>query len=206
METKILFKLYNRPFCLILYIWEVNAKETLTEVTSELIRNKGYYGTGINEILAGAGIPKGSLYHHFPGGKDELIEAALKQAALQYAGEFKNAMKGKGSAVEGLKSVVDVYIDKINKTNDYMACPLAAVSLDVSGQNEKLRLACESMFEFWILVTTAYLEYKNVKKSREKAESFMIRLEGAILLSQVQRSARPFELIKRELQYLINRN
>lgn len=58
----------------------VTTREALVQATSFLLRRTGYYGTGLREILALSGCPKGSLYHYFPGGKDELVIAAIEVA------------------------------------------------------------------------------------------------------------------------------
>ena len=181
----------------------MNSKEAIVQSASNLIRLKGYYGTGINEILDNANIPKGSLYHHFPGGKDEVIEAALEEAAVSLAISFKNAMKGKGSAKNGLSAVIDLFIDDLKENKLMYGCPLAAVSMDVAMENENLRMACTRLFDFWITAVESYLKYKGLKRSREKAERFLIRVEGALLLSRVQQSDKPLKLIKKDLDNLI---
>lgn len=181
----------------------MTTRDRIIESTASLIRNRGYFGTGINEIIKDTSVPKGSLYHHFPGGKDEMISSALEVAALGYAEEFKNAMKGKPNAVEGLKAIVDLYIHGFGKGKQFTGCPLAAVSMDISGQNEHLRKTCARLFTFWIDSTASYLEYKGVKNARPKAESFMIRLEGAIMMSQAQQSARPLQIVKNEIHSLL---
>ena len=182
----------------------MNTKETLVKSTSKLIRETGYHGTGVNDILSLTQIPKGSLYHHFPGGKDEIIEAALEEAAIEMALSFKHAMKGKKNAAEGLKAVLDLYIHEFNSSNHLNGCPLAAVSLDVSSENDSLRNTCSRLFEFWVDALSGYMEYKGVKgRYREKAEMFLIRLEGALLLSRVQQSSRPLELAKKDLEFIL---
>jgi len=181
----------------------MKTKEAIVHSTSKLIRMKGYFGTGINDITADSKIPKGSLYHHFPGGKDEVIEAALEEATVTLAISFKNAMKGKGSAANGLKGVVDLFIDDLKENQLKYGCPLAAVSIDVTMENENLRITCKRLFDFWITAIESYLNYKGIEGAREKAEQFLIRIEGALLLSRVQQSDRPLKLIKKDLNNLI---
>jgi len=181
----------------------MNTKESIIHSASNLIRLKGYYGTGIKEITELSSATKGSVYYHFPGGKDEIIEAALEEAAVMLAISFKNAMKGKGKAVNGLKGIIDLFIDDLKENKLKYGCPLAAVSMDVAMENDALRMACSRLFEFWIEAVDSFLRYKNVKNSRDKAERFLIRVEGALLLSRVQQSDRPLKLIKIDLDKLI---
>src|SRR3954468_19818041 len=60
-------------------------KDRLLDASGELFRRQGFAGTGIKQILAQAGAPFGSLYHHFPGGKDELAAETIKRAGEEYA-------------------------------------------------------------------------------------------------------------------------
>ena len=150
----------------------MNSRESIIQSAGALIRAKGYFGTGVNEITKESKVPKGSLYHHFPGGKDEIIESALEEAAMQLAISFKNAMKGKGDAAKGLAAVVDIFIDDLKENNLKYGCPLAAVSMDVAMENEHLRSACSRLFKFWIDAIEGYLNYKNVRSSKDKAERF----------------------------------
>ena len=182
----------------------MKTRDKIIKSASSMIRKGGYHGTGINDLIKEVQVPKGSLYHHFPGGKDEIVDSALEQAAVDLALTFKNAMKGKKDAVEGLNAVIKLYIDDFTKDNLKYGCPLAMVSLDLSNENESLRMTCSRLFDFWIDAIASYLKYKGVKGDiREKAESFLIQLEGAIMMARVQQSIRPFQLISKDLEQLL---
>jgi AcrR family transcriptional regulator len=56
-------------------------RERIVDASSELFRRQGFTGTGVKQIVAAASAPFGSLYHHFPGGKSELLHAALDMAS-----------------------------------------------------------------------------------------------------------------------------
>ena len=180
-----------------------DTRNSLIEVTSELMNLKGYHGTGMNEILKMSGLPRGSLYHHFPKGKDELISAALEHAALLKADQFRKAMKGKATAEQGLEAVIDIFINDLTSSDYTKACPLATVTLDVSGQNAWLTEECAKMYEYWITSVERYLIYKKKNAAREKAEHFMIAIEGALLLSKVSRDIRYLMKVKKNIKQVL---
>jgi AcrR family transcriptional regulator len=71
-----------------------DSRERMVRSAAYLFRERGYSGTGFRDVIAHSGAPRGSIYHHFPGGKVQLA-----QEAVRYAGEFLNA--GIEAAVEG---------------------------------------------------------------------------------------------------------
>ncbi len=182
----------------------MSTRDNIIIAAKKQIRKSGYYGTGINDLLRDTELPKGSLYHHFPGGKDEIIETALEEAAMEMALVFKNAMKGKRTAAQGLSAIVDLYLKDYKNDMLKYGCPLASVSHDVTAGNEALRATCSRLFDFWKEAITSYLIYKGVViEAVDKSEKFLIMLEGAIMLSRVQKSDRPLRLVKKEIESLI---
>jgi TetR/AcrR family transcriptional regulator, lmrAB and yxaGH operons repressor len=182
----------------------MTTRETLIAVTAKLIQQKGVNATGINEIIKAAGAPKGSLYHHFPGGKDQLVIEAIHQAKEYLSHRFKKAMKGKSSVEKGLEAVLDDYADGLNITNFSAGCPMATVALEVAGNNEEIRKACNEVLDYWITSLTSYFEYKNIKAGKKEATDFMTRLEGALLIAQIQKSDKPLKTLKSQLKDILN--
>ncbi len=117
------------------------------ETSSDLFGRQGYSGTGLKAILAASEAPYGSLYHFFPGGKEELGVAAL-QASGQIYLRMVEAIFADGIDVvtatatffEGAAAVVELsgFAD---------ACPIATVALEVASVSEALREAAAEAFE-----------------------------------------------------------
>ena len=181
----------------------MTTKEKLVSATAKLIQSKGYYGTGVSEILKVTNLPKGSMYHHMPGGKDQLVAEALKYAARERAIVFNAAMKGKGTAVNGLGAVIDVVKQELIDSGYKEGCPVATVSLEVADDHEVLRETCKNLFEFWINAIEGYLIYKDVEGWKEKANSFFTHLEGALLLSKVSKNTLYLDNFKKELPRIL---
>src|SRR5262245_17893436 len=82
-----------------------DSRERMVRSAAYLFRERGYSGTGFRDVIAHSGAPRGSIYHHFPGGKVQLAEEAVK-----YAGDFLNA--GILAATEGgdAASAVDAFV------------------------------------------------------------------------------------------------
>lgn len=71
----------------------LSSRERLIQTTAQLLQEKGYYGTGLKDILKLSGTPSGSLYHYFPDGKEELTAAAIRSAGRRLENKSKLPLK-----------------------------------------------------------------------------------------------------------------
>jgi AcrR family transcriptional regulator len=165
-------------------------RERILDVSADLFRRQGMAGTGIKQILRDADAPFGSLYHHFPGGKDELAAETIKRAGAQYA----ELVAGKLLASPDLPTNIRDAFASAGQTlvdTDYAdACPIETVALEVASTNEPLRLATAEVFESWLSGLSALLEANGVSKpvARPLAHVILSALEGAFVFARASRS------------------
>lgn len=168
----------------------VGTKDRIMDSTAELFRRQGYTGTGIKQILAAANAPFGSLYHFFPGGKEELGAQTLRSAGQLYMELFATIAV---QAPDVLSAVGDFFTgaaQTLEETDYADACPIATVALEVASTNEPLREACAEVFDAWIGGASAYFAAAGIepKKARELALSMLCLLEGAFIFCRAMRS------------------
>ncbi len=168
-------------------------KDRILEASAELFRRHGYAGTGIKAILTASETPYGSLYHFFPGGKEELGVEALRAGGVMYR-ELVEMVFAPGVDVvtatrdffEGAAAVVEAadYAD---------ACPVATVALEIATTNEPMRIAAAEAFESWLAVLRSRLVAAGLsrRRSRDVAVDLFCLVEGAFLLSRTTRSVAP---------------
>ena len=117
-----------------------DTRERLVEASAALLQRQGLTGTGIKQILAEAGAPYSSLYHHFPGGKDELAAAAIRVSGSTVPGAGRGGVgPGADDLISGVAAVFDGAAQTLESTDFAVACPIATVALEVAGTNEGLR-------------------------------------------------------------------
>ena len=180
----------------------MNTRERLISTTSKLIRKKGYFGTGINEILKSIEVPKGSLYHHFPKGKDELIQAAILYGGEAMMLKYGEALRGK-EAFEGLSAMVDVMIDDLKDSDFEDACPIAAVAMASGAIDETIRKVCDRVFTGWQNNLAGYLERRGIENTTEKSQQIYAMFEGAYVLSKAHRDIKYLELQKKFIKSVL---
>src|SRR3954470_2455016 len=91
-------------------------RERLLRTAATLFRSQGYHGTGLNQVLAEGGAPKGSLYFHFPGGKEQLAVEAVELGGRQVCETITGLLAAAADPVSGVDSVVAALADDLERS------------------------------------------------------------------------------------------
>src|SRR3954454_15754469 len=168
-------------------------KDRLVEASAELFRRQGYSGTGIKQILAEASAPFGSLYHHFPGGKEQLGAETIRRSGYLYGQLFPEIVGPAPDLPTGIRDFFAGAAETLVETDYADACPIATVALEVSSTSEPMREACADVFNGWIDGATIAFARAGIPRdrARELAIQFLAALEGAFVLARALRSTEP---------------
>jgi len=171
-------------------------RERIVQTSAELFRRQGFAGTGVKQIVAQASAPFGSIYHFFPGGKEQLGEEVIRWSGAIY-GQLIDAFYPSGA--DPVSSTRDFFAgaaETLRETDFADACPIATVALEVSSTSEPMRQACAEVFDGWIEDLAGRLAAAGLApaRSRELAISMLASIEGAFVLARAQRSTEPLEV------------
>src|SRR6266542_509630 len=125
-------------------------KDRIRDASAELFRRQGYTGTGVKQIVATAKAPFGSLYHFFPGGKEELGEEVIRWSGGIYLQLIDAFFVPAPDLVSAVRSFFAGAAETLRETDYADACPIATVALEVASTSEPLREATADVFESWI--------------------------------------------------------
>jgi AcrR family transcriptional regulator len=170
-------------------------KDRILETSGELFRRQGYMATGIKQIVEAAGAPFGSIYHFFPGGKEELGAETIRRSGALYGLLFVEYVGPEVDLVEGVRAFFAGAAETLRESDFADACPIATVALEVSSTNEELREACAEVFNLWIEGGVARFVKAGIEKKEARALvlEMLAGLEGAFVLSRALRSTEPVE-------------
>jgi AcrR family transcriptional regulator len=171
-------------------------RERIVQRSAELFRRQGFAGTGVKQIVAEASAPFGSLYHFFPGGKEQLGEEVIRSSGAIY-GQLLDAFFRPGEdPVAATRDFFAAAAVSVRESDYADACPIATVALEVSSTSEPMRQACADVFDGWVDGATERLVESGLtrKRSRELAFSLIAALEGAFVLSRALRSTEPIDV------------
>ncbi len=140
-------------------------RERLVHATAILLSEMGPSGTGTAQILNAADAPRGSFYHHFPGGKDELVQAAVRSAGDETA----------------------------ERIREVLGCAVGATTLDMAATSAAVRETTFDVFMSWIATITSYLSAGGVpsEQARPLALNFLSAVEGATMIARALRDEAP---------------
>jgi AcrR family transcriptional regulator len=171
-------------------------KERIVESSAELFRRQGYAGTGVKQIVAEASAPFGSLYHFFPGGKEQLGEEVIRYSGAIYGRLIDAFFVPGGDPVLATRNFFAAAGAALRESDYADACPIATVALEVSSTSEPMRQACADVFNGWVDGATERLVQSGLprKRSRSLAFSMIASLEGAFVLGRALRSTEPVEV------------
>jgi TetR/AcrR family transcriptional repressor of lmrAB and yxaGH operons len=175
--------------------------------TIQLLRRQGAHGTGLQEVLAHSGAPRGSLYFHFPGGKEELVREAIQEAAEVVDRWLKQSLDREASAAAAVEAFIQRYGEHMAKSGFAEGCPIAGVALDVSAEGDGLRTACDWALTGWVTMVAERL--RGDGWDPEAAESLALTslaaLEGGLILSRARRSSDPLQAVAAQMRALLTR-
>jgi AcrR family transcriptional regulator len=171
-------------------------RERIVGTSAELFRTQGYSATGVKQIVTAARAPFGSLYHFFPGGKQELGAEAIRVSAGFYLQLIPAILDPAPDIVTGVRDFFAGAAEHLHETDYVDACPIATVALEVSSTSEPLRQACADAFESWIAAGAERFERAGIasEAARELAIGMFAALEGAFVLARASRSTAPLKI------------
>lgn len=171
-------------------------RDRIIETSAELFRRQGYSATGMKQIVTAAKAPFGSVYHFFPGGKEELGAAAVRTSGALYAQLIPAVFDPAPDVVSGVRDFFNGAAAHLLETEYEDACPIATVALEVSSTSETMRAACAEVFESWITLGAARFIRAGIadETARELTIAMLTALEGAFVLARALRDTEPLRV------------
>jgi TetR/AcrR family transcriptional regulator, lmrAB and yxaGH operons repressor len=180
------------------------SQEAFVRTTAALLRRQGYAATGLNEIVTRSGAPKGSLYFHFPGGKEQLATAAMAHAGGELASAIANVLGSSEDLGEALAGLVDAMSAGLEASGFRDGCPIATVALEAAAQSEPIRSAAADAFGAWLeaLERRLLAAGLDAQAAQRRALLILASLEGALILARARRDLAPLQAVRDELRAL----
>jgi TetR/AcrR family transcriptional repressor of lmrAB and yxaGH operons len=178
-----------------------DTRRRLLHTAAGLFQRQGYHGTGLNQILDASQAPKGSLYHHFPGGKEQVAVEAVTRSAAALSARIGDALGDGTDPLTGLTRIADLLGGRLLASGYLDGCPVAAVAQDAASGSDPIRSACGQAYAGWLDVLDTALRRLGVPAEECGPLGIVVlsAIEGALLLSRVQHDVGPLHAVTAHL-------
>jgi TetR/AcrR family transcriptional repressor of lmrAB and yxaGH operons len=185
-----------------------DTRERMVDTAARLLSTQGYHATGVAQVLEESASPRGSLYFHFPEGKEQIAAEAIRQLGLELGQVLRAKLERKPDVRSGLGSLLRMFGRQLAATAFQLGCPVATVALESASASPGLRRACDEVFLSW----EDYLAERLRKESPKRAEPERLArallgvIVGALLLSKTRASVEPLRDAELTLDALLGRD
>ncbi len=180
-------------------------RDRLIAATTELFRRHGFNGTSISAVSKAAEAPTGSLYHFFPGGKEELTEAALVTMGAVYRELFEMFAATAETPSQAIVNLFDGAADVLVESDFIDPCPIGTIAREVASTHEPLRLAARTVFESWNQAASEMFCDAGLPadEAAALATTVIAAIEGGFVLTRTSRDAEIIRTIGRQMAQLV---
>jgi AcrR family transcriptional regulator len=182
---------------------EDSPRQRMIQSAAMLMRERGVDATSFSEVIARSGAPRGSIYHHFPGGKEQLIEEATRWAGRFIASWQRNVLESSGP-LGAVDSAAKLWKQLLVESDFSGGCPIVAATVSSDAISAAKDAAAEA-FRGWQRPIADALAGEGVEAGRAEALGtlFVGAFEGAVILARADRSVAPVDRVASELRAAI---
>ncbi|MET7285328.1 TetR/AcrR family transcriptional regulator [Streptomyces sp. NPDC005573] len=183
-------------------------RERMVFSAAQLIRRDGVTATGMRDVAAHAGAPRGSLQHYFPGGKEQLVNEALEWTGRYAGGRVARFLAELAPPTPAglFAAMAAQWTGEYDRQGFASGCPVAAATVDCAAAGGPTREAAAAAFTAWRGPVAGALAGMGVPPARAASLATLMisALEGAILMARAEQDTRPLKTVVRELAPLLD--
>jgi TetR/AcrR family transcriptional repressor of lmrAB and yxaGH operons len=172
-----------------------DSKARMVSAAERLFRIQGLHATGLAEVLEQSGAPRGSLYHYFPGGKDELAAEAIRTAAARIGAAIRALFEASESVPAALRAYGVRASARLQATDYREGCPVGNTVLEASTLSPSVRAVCDEGLRSWEAVIAGALVAEGAERAdAERFGTFAVAtFEGALLVARGRQTTAPMD-------------
>lgn len=180
---------------MIVMVRRSDVRERMITAARRLFRQHGYLGTALSDVITESAAPRGSLYFHFPGGKEELATEVSLLHAADVVAHVNRAAGTTDTAAEFIAGFMRHFRDEIVASDYREGCAVAPIVLECTPASTSLSDVARRGFGDLVAAVTARLEEKGLDRERARTLGSLAvtTMEGALILSRTLRSPEPFD-------------
>lgn len=182
------------------------SREAMVLSAAALLREHGAGGTTLDRVLAHSGAPRGSVYHHFPRGRAELLDEAVALAGEFIATLIDQAAQSQ-DPVEAVDDFFALWRQQLLDSDFRAGCPVVAVAVETNDHAPQLARSAAVVFARWQqALATMFVGHGLPEPRSKRLAAFVIAaVEGAVVMCRAERSTAPLQAAGEEIHDLLTR-
>lgn len=178
-----------------------DSRTRMVQSAALLLRERGLSGTSFRDVIDHSGAPRGSIYHHFPEGKRQLVREAVEMTG-GFVSDAIASFEDDGDPVAALHAFLGVWAETLRASDFRAGCPVVAVSVEANDDEPEVTAAAAAAFRAWTRELAAGLHGAGVEEERAArlATITVAAIEGAVVLCRAERSTKPLDDVGAELE------
>lgn len=182
---------------------ELSTRDRIIHASAELMEQNGYHGTGLNDIVRHSGAPKGSIYHYFPDGKEEIASETIEMVERMIYEDMRETLDAHDDPAEAVQAVINTIMARLQTYE----CKRSGMPspMEMASVSEALRIVVERGMEARRTLFEQKLILSGIDDQHAHNLSWFITtaILGAIMMSRVHENTQPLENIASQIFGLI---
>ncbi|WP_338472353.1 TetR/AcrR family transcriptional regulator [Niallia sp. XMNu-256] len=183
----------------------MDTKTLIIETATTLFQQKGFKSVGLNEILNACKITKGSMYHHFPNGKEELLIACLRLMNEAITDDMQSIYSQYPTTLEATRAMIDILMERFEKDGTITGYTFTSIVREMESLSEPVRNASNLLYRQIIKICSDKLVADGIPEDKAYSTALMITasIEGGILLSLSKNDTIPLQTVSQFLPNIL---
>lgn len=179
----------------------MDTKSLLVKEATRLFYEKGYVSVGLAEIISATNTSKGSFYHHFPNGKEQLLITCLEKLQLNVMTDMKHHFDVHVTFHDALTAIFDRLIRMFEQTGQIEGYTFTSMVSEIGVVSEKVREVCANLYtqieqEFIVQLQKRGIPFE---QAQMKALFLTATIEGSIMLSITKQMVEPLRAVSQQI-------
>ncbi|MEM5010003.1 TetR/AcrR family transcriptional regulator [Niallia taxi] len=184
---------------------KLNSRDKILQTASRLFQLQGYHATGMNQIISESGLPKGSIYHHFPQGKELLAIEAVHFTSSFIERKLLTIMEEISDPVEAIQAFIKDTSSQFDSPENIEGIPVGLLASETALISEPLRLACIQAFSKWEKIIADKLIQNGEKDEHALKMGMLINsmIGGGIMQSITRKDKAPLIVVMETIPQIL---
>jgi len=183
----------------------MDKKELILREAEILFAEKGYYGLGLSELLTRCGIPKGSFYYYFPGGKIQLIQEVLEKSYRTMHDGIDQRMMGEPSAHAAFENMAQRLAGGVACKRHFASMLLSMIAIESVYLDEQVNATCKAIYTDWKKMYAKHLLRFGFdeQESERKAQAIFALVHGSMISAWIKQDPEDLLLAKATIREIL---